>query len=123
MKYLHTMFRVTNLEKSLRFYCDGLGFQIVSQNQYPEGRFTLAFVQSHPGDPVLELTYNWDTDSYDRGSAFGHVAYRVDSIDSIQERLIKHGYNLSWGPGTTPNGKGKMAFVDDPDGYEIELLE
>lgn len=117
------MIRVTDLERSIRFYCDGLGFQVVSQTEHPEEKFTLTFLQSQPNDPYLELTYNWDTHSYERGNAYGHVAYRVKSIDEIQERLKKKGYDLSWGPGTTPSGKGKMAFVDDPDGYEIELLE
>ena len=72
---------------------------------------------------MIELTHNWDIEKYDRGNAFGHVAYRVQSIDEVQKRLKKFGYDLSWGPGLTPSKKTKMAFVDDPDGYEIELLE
>jgi lactoylglutathione lyase len=82
--------------------------------KYPNG-------EAH--EPLLELTHNWDIDQYDRGNAYGHVAYQVDSIESIQSRLKQNGFDLSWGPGTTPSGKRKMAFVDDPDGYEIELLE
>jgi lactoylglutathione lyase len=126
MKYLHTMFRVTDLEKSLHFYRDGLGFQVVSREDHAAGKFTLLFLRAG-GDsdqgPMLELTHNWETDHYERGDAFGHVAYEVDSIDAIQKRLRQKGYDLSWGPGKTPSGKRAMAFVDDPDGYEIELLE
>ena len=72
---------------------------------------------------MIELTHNWDTQSYVRGDAYGHVAYAVDSIDDLQKQLKANGYDLSWGPGLTPSKKTKMAFVDDPDGYEIELLE
>ena len=126
MRYLHTMLRVTQLERSIHFYCEGLGFKLVSKNDYPEDRFTLVFLQSNSGlsgESMLELTYNWDTHQYSRGDAYGHVAYQVDSIENVRERLQKHGYDLSWGPGKTPDGRRKMAFVDDPDGYEIELLE
>jgi lactoylglutathione lyase len=72
---------------------------------------------------MLELTHNWDTDRYDRGDAYGHVAFAVPSIDRVRAQLRAAGYDLSWGPGTTPDGRRAMAFVDDPDGYEIELLE
>ena len=127
MKYLHTMIRVVDLEKSIHFYTQGLGFELVKRNDYESDRFTLAFLKSKDdtGDnaPMIELTHNWDTKSYIRGDAYGHVAYQVDSIDAIQANLKKHGYDLSWGPGLTPNGKTKMAFVDDPDGFEIELLQ
>jgi lactoylglutathione lyase len=126
MRYLHTMLRVTDLERSKRFYCEGLGFELVRERRYDDGRFTLAFLRA-PGDrdsdAMLELTHNWDTDSYTRGDAYGHVAYEVDSIDAIRQRLERAGYALSWGPGKTPDGRRAMAFVDDPDGYEIELLE
>jgi lactoylglutathione lyase len=126
MKYLHTMIRVTDLDRSLKFYCDGLGFQVSKRNEHPEGKFTLVFLRSEADGeqgPAIELTYNWDTKHYDRGDAYGHVAYAVSSIESVQKRLKLHGYDLSWGPGRTPNGKKAMAFVDDPDGFEIELLE
>ena len=127
MRYLHTMLRVTNLERSLKFYVEALGFTLVSRHDYPHDRFTLAFLRA-PGDahasaPQLELTHNWDTTCYDRGDAYGHMAYAVDSIEAIQLRLRSHGYALSWGPGRTPGGKTKLAFIDAPDGYEIELLE
>lgn len=126
MRYLHTMFRVTDLDRSLRFYGDGLGFQVVSRRPHPEGKFTLAFLRAPDdaeGGPLLELTHNWETDTYERGDAFGHIALHVESIAGVQARLKKHGYDLSWGPGKTPDGLRAMAFVDDPDGYEIELLE
>jgi lactoylglutathione lyase len=126
MKYLHTMLRVMDLEASLKFYREGLGFSLVSRNEYPEGKFTLVFLRA-PGDsdegPLIELTHNWETSHYERGDAYGHVAYEVDSIEAIRARLREHGFDLSWGPGETPSGKTRMAFVDDPDGYEIELLE
>ena len=129
MKYLHTMIRVIDLEKSLHFYTQGLGFEVVSKQENEEGQFTLVFLQSkedqkeNSNSAMIELTHNWDTKSYVHGDAYGHVAYRVDSIHQIQERLKLNGYDLSWGPGLTPNGKKKMAFIDDPDGFEIELLE
>jgi lactoylglutathione lyase len=126
MKYLHTMLRVLDLEKSLKFYCEALGFNLISREDYPKDKFTLAFI-APPGSvkdtPMIELTWNWDTKSYNRGDAYGHVAFQVDSIAEVRKRLQEHGHDLSWGPGETPSGRRKMAFVDDPDGYEIELLE
>jgi lactoylglutathione lyase len=123
MKYLHTMIRVTDLERSLHFYCQGLGFTLVSRQDYEKDRFTLVFLGHGKNQPLIELTYNWDTHEYDRGNGYGHLAYQVESIDQIQSLLKQSGYDLSWGPGMTPSGKTRMAFVDDPDGYEIELLE
>jgi lactoylglutathione lyase len=126
MRYLHTMLRVTDLDASLKFYCDGLGFRVVSRKDYPDGKFTLVFLRAEAdgdGGPLLELTHNWKTEHYERGDAYGHVAYETPSIESVRAGLREHGYDLSWGPGKTPGGTRKMAFVDDPDGYEIELLE
>jgi lactoylglutathione lyase len=126
LQYLHTMVRVGDLETSLRFYTEGLGFKLLRKSDYPKDKFTLAFLRA-PGDddngPCIELTYNWDTKSYDRGNGYGHTAFLFESIDEVQKRLKRSGYDLSWGRGSTPDGKRKMAFVDDPDGYEIELLE
>jgi lactoylglutathione lyase len=126
MRYLHTMIRVRDLEKSLKFYIEGLGFKLVRKSDYEKDKFTLAFL-SAPGDlnegPQIELTYNWETKDYQNGNAYGHTAYRVSSIDEIKKSLVNIGSDLSWGPGKTPDGRRKMAFVDDPDGYEIELLE
>ncbi len=126
LTYLHTMIRVSNLEKSLHFYCNGLGFEVVKREDHEKDRFSLVFLRagcSSSSDPMIELTYNWDTHHYDKGNGYGHVAYQVDSISEVQRQLQSNGYDLSWGPGETPNKKRKMAFVDDPDGYEIELLE
>ncbi len=126
LKYLHTMIRVTDLDKSLHFYTKGLGFKIESRQDYEEDRFSLVFLRADSDSengPLIELTHNWDTHAYTRGDAYGHTAYRVDSIEKVQARLKENGYDLSWGPGLTPSKKTKMAFVDDPDGYEIELLE
>ncbi len=126
MKYLHTMIRVGNLDKSLDFYVNALGFALVRKNDYPKDRFTLAFLAPPGGNaesPLLELTHNWDTPSYDRGDGYGHVAFEVASIEEIQRKVQAKGYDLSWGPGATPSGNQRMAFIDDPDGYEIELLE
>lgn len=126
LRYLHTMIRVADLEKSLHFYTQGLGFQVISRQDYEKDRFSLVFLRANKdltNGPMLELTHNWDVKSYTRGDAYGHTAYEVDSIHEVQIRLKKNGYDLSWGPGLTPSKKTLMAFVDDPDGYEIELLE
>ena len=120
------MIRVGDLNKALHFYCEGLGFKLLRQTEYKQEKFTLAFLCAPSDDdmgPQIELTFNWDTTQYDRGNGYGHIALQVESIDEIKSRLVKSGYDLSWGPGKTPDGKRKMAFVDDPDGYEIELLE
>ncbi|MGK5089466.1 lactoylglutathione lyase [Bdellovibrionota bacterium FG-2] len=131
MRYLHTMIRVTDLEKSLHFYIQGLGFRVVKRNEFPEEKFTLVFLSSAASEenapgasaPLLELTHNWGVTQYTRGDGYGHMAFRVDSVEKVRERLRASGYDLSWGPGLTPDKKRSMAFVDDPDGYEIELLE
>lgn len=127
MRYLHTMIRVGNLEKSVEFYTKVLGFREVKRAEYKDGEFTLVFLQSalnaSPNEPTLELTYNWGVTSYDLGKGYGHVAYQVDSIDEIALRLKQHGHSFSWGPGKTPDGKRGMAFLADPDGYKIELIE
>jgi lactoylglutathione lyase len=118
------MLRITDVERSLRFYRDGLGFELVRRQDYEKDRFTLLFLRiGGAAEPELELTHNWDTKEYARGDAYGHMAYRVESIEAVRERLRQHGYDLSWGPGHTPDGRTVMAFVDDPDGYELELLE
>lgn len=127
MQYLHTMIRTGDLEKSVDFYTQILGFREVRRGEYPDGEFTLVFLQASgdSGDygPMIELTYNWGKDSYEQGNAYGHVAYRVDSIEHIGRRLSEAGLNFSWGPGATPDGRKGMAFIKDPDGYEIELIE
>ncbi len=133
MKYLHTMLRVSDLEKSLHFYNIALGFKVVSRQDHAKDKFTLVFLFA-PSDsiypqpapvaaPMIELTYNWGVSSYEKGNAYGHMAYQVESIEKIQIQLKQHGYDLSWGPALSPSGNSRLAFIDDPDGYEIELLE
>lgn len=126
MKYLHTMIRVGDLEKSIYFYCEVLNFEFLSREDYKDGNFTLVFLRS-PGDdnngPVLELTYNWGITKYELGEGYGHVAYEVPSIIDFQKRIQKLGFDLSWGPKKSPSGSKMIAFLTDPDGYKIELLE
>lgn len=125
MRYLHTMIRVGDLDRSVDFYTRVLGFVEVKRSDYPDGKFTLVFLRA-PGDsdegPLLELTYNWGVEQYDLGTGYGHIALQVDSMDVIAKSLASAGLGFSWGPGKTPDGKTTMAFVDDPDGYKIELL-
>jgi len=119
MKYLHTMVRVTDLEKSLRFYCDALGLREVRRYDNEQGRFTLVFL-SAPGDESaqVELTYNWDPEEYGIGRAFGHLAYQVDDIYAACQRLADHGVTIN-----RPPRDGRMAFVRSPDNISIELLQ
>ncbi|CAG0908199.1 unnamed protein product [Cyprideis torosa] len=121
------MLRTGNLDASVAFYTQLLGFTEVRRGEYPDGEFTLVFLQAS-GDsgqqaPMIELTYNWGKDKYELGSGYGHVAYRVESLAAIGEKLEAAGGKFSWGPGDTPDGKKGMAFLKDPDGYEIELIE
>jgi len=119
MKYLHTMVRVTNLEASLAFYRDALGLELVRQRDYPKGRFTLAYLAA-PGDggAELELTYNWDAEEYGGGRNFGHLAYAVDDIYAVCQRLAERGVTIN-----RPPRDGHMAFVRSPDNISIELLQ
>jgi len=119
MKYLHTMVRVTDLEASLRFYRDALGLEVLRQREYPQGRFTLVFLAA-PGDSEaqVELTYNWDPETYTGGRNFGHLAYRVDDIYALCRRLQEHGVTIN-----RPPRDGHMAFVRSPDNISIELLQ
>ena len=125
MRILHTMIRVTQLERSLHFYTEILGMQLLRQRDYPEGRFTLVFVGFQPENEgsVLELTYNWDTDAYQMGDAFGHIAIAVDDVYAACERIRAMGGTISREPGPMKHGSTLLAFVKDPDGYAIELLE
>lgn len=119
MKYLHTMVRVTDLEESLRFYRDALGLEVTRKRDNPQGRFTLVFLAA-PGQPEaeVELTHNWDPESYAGGRNFGHLAYAVDDIYAACERLQQHGVQI-----LRPPRDGKMAFVRSPDQISIELLQ
>ena len=119
MKYLHTMVRVTDLDASLRFYRDALGLEVLRQREHPQGRFTLVFLAA-PGDSEaqVELTYNWDPETYTGGRNFGHLAYRVDDIYATCRRLQEHGVTIN-----RPPRDGHMAFVRSPDNISIELLQ
>ena len=119
MKYLHTMVRVTDLDASLDFYCNKLGLELVGRNDYQAGRYTLAFLAA-PGDhgAQVELTYNWDPESYGIGRAFGHLAYEVDDIYALCERLMRAGVTIN-----RPPRDGRMAFVRSPDNISVELLQ
>jgi lactoylglutathione lyase len=124
MRILHTMLRVTDLEKSLAFYTTVLGMRLLSKTDYPEGKFTLAFVGY--GEPsqeaVLELTYNWDVHAYDKGSAYGHIAIEVDDVYQACDAIRSKGGKIKREAGPMKGGKTVIAFVEDPDGYSIELL-
>jgi lactoylglutathione lyase len=119
MKYLHTMVRVADIEQSLRFYRDALGLAEVSRKDYPQGRYTLVFLAA-PGDSSaqVELTHNWDPESYTGGRNFGHLAYSVDNIYATCQRLREHGVTIN-----RPPRDGRMAFVRSPDNISIELLQ
>jgi lactoylglutathione lyase len=119
MKYLHTMVRVTNIDASLAFYRDALGLTELSRKDYPQGRFTLVFLAA-PGDTdaQVELTHNWDPESYGGGRNFGHLAYAVDDIYATCQRLADHGVTI-----LRPPRDGRMAFVRSPDNISIELLQ
>jgi len=119
MRYLHTMVRVTNLDESLRFYCDGLGLREVRRTENETGRFTLVFLAA-PGDESaqVELTYNWDPEAYGIGRAFGHLAYEVDDIYATCQHLMNLGITIN-----RPPREGRMAFVRSPDKISIELLQ
>lgn len=125
MRLLHTMLRVGDLERSLGFYTDVLGMTLLRRKDYPEGRFTLAFVGYGPEEThtVIELTHNWDTDRYELGTAFGHLAIGVDDIRATVERIRAAGAKVVREPGPMKHGTTVIAFVEDPDGYRIELIE
>ncbi len=119
MRYLHTMVRVTDLDESLKFYCDALGLRELRRTENEKGRFTLVFLAA-PGNESaqVELTYNWDPETYTIGRAFGHLAYEVDDIYAACERLQQHGVTIN-----RPPRDGRMAFVRSPDKISIELLQ
>lgn len=119
MKYLHTMVRVTDLDTSLRFYCEGLGLKEIHRKDNEKGRYTLVFLAA-PGDESsqIELTYNWDPEVYTGGRNFGHLAYRVENIYAVCQRLMDMGVTIN-----RPPRDGHMAFVRSPDQISIELLQ
>ena len=122
---LHTMLRVADLERSLSFYTDVLGMQLLRRKDYPSGRFTLAFVGygSEKDHTVLELTHNRDTESYTLGDAYGHIALGVEDIRSTCAGIADKGGRVVREPGPMKHGTTVIAFVEDPDGYKVELIE
>ncbi|HGO9236898.1 TPA: lactoylglutathione lyase [Neisseria meningitidis] len=125
MRLLHTMLRVGNLEKSLDFYQNVLGMKLLRRKDYPEGRFTLSFVGygDETDSTVLELTHNWDTERYDLGNAYGHIAVEVDDAYEACERVKRQGGNVVREAGPMKHGTTVIAFVEDPDGYKIEFIQ
>ncbi len=125
MKIIHTMLRVTNLEKSIEFYKDKLGMFINKHTDYENGKFTLVFLGYGPieSHPQIELTYNWDIDSYKSGDAFGHIALGVKDIYELCDKLKKDGVKVTREPGPMKFGGSTIAFIEDPDGYKIELIQ
>ena len=119
MKYLHTMVRVNDLDASLDFYCNKLGLKLTRKNDYPDGRFTLAFVSAPDDDSAaIELTHNWDNEALGSARNFGHVAYAVDDIYALCQKLMDAGVTIN-----RPPRDGRMAFVRSPDNISIELLQ
>lgn len=124
MRLLHTMLRVGNLERSIDFYTGVLGMQLLRQKDYPDGKFTLAFVGygDESDNTVIELTYNWDTDHYDLGEGYGHIAIEVDDVYEAVTELKGRGGKVIRDAGPMNAGTTIIAFIEDPDGYPIELI-
>jgi len=124
MRLLHTMLRVGNLQKSLAFYTDILGMTLLRKNDYPEGKFTLAFLGygDEANHTALELTHNWDTDNYELGNGYGHIAIEVDDVYQATAEIEKQGGNILRPAGPMNAGSTIIAFVADPDSYPIELI-
>lgn len=125
MRFLHTMLRVGDLDRSIAFYTETLGMKLLRKSVNEEYKYTLAFVgyADESEQAVIELTYNWGTDSYDQGTAFGHVALGADDIYATCENIRKAGGNITREPGPVLGGSTEIAFVEDPDGYKIELIQ
>ena len=125
MRLLHTMLRVGNLDRALMFYTDILGMRLLRKKDYPDGRFTLAFVgyQDEDEGAVLELTHNWDTESYELGTGYGHVAIEVEDAYDACARIKAKGGLVVREAGPMKHGSTIIAFVEDPDGYKIELIQ
>ncbi|AVZ79772.1 lactoylglutathione lyase [Zoogloeaceae bacteirum Par-f-2] len=125
MRLLHTMLRVGNLERSIAFYTEVLGMRLLRRQDYPEGRFTLAFVgyQDEADGAVIELTHNWDTSSYELGNAFGHIAVAVPDAYRACEEIRARGGKVVREAGPMKHGSTVIAFIEDPDGYKIELIQ
>jgi len=124
MRLLHTMLRVGDLDRSIEFYQNVLGMKLLRRKDYPDGRFTLAFVGygDESANTVIELTYNWDTDSYDLGEGYGHIAIEVDDVYEAVDELRNRGGKVIREAGPMNAGTTIIAFIEDPDGYPIELI-
>jgi lactoylglutathione lyase len=125
MRLLHMMLRVGELERSIRFYTEVLGMNLLRRKDYPSGRFTLAFVGYglESAETVLELTHNWDISSYEIGAGYGHIALDVENIAATCEMIRAQGGKIVREPGPMKHGTTVIAFVEDPDGYKIELIQ
>ncbi len=125
MRFLHTMIRVGDLEKSIAFYTEALGMDLLRRKDFPGGRFTLAFLGygDEESNTVIELTHNWDTSHYEIGDGFGHIAIGVEDITGACERVRQLGGTVVREPGPMKHGSTVIAFVEDPDGYKIEFIE
>ncbi|MEH2409452.1 lactoylglutathione lyase [Nostoc sp.] len=125
MRLLHTMLRVGNLEESLKFYCELIGMKLLRRTDYPGGEFTLAFVGygDESDNSVIELTYNWGVKKYELGNAYGHIALGVDDIYATCEEIRNQGGKVVREPGPMKHGSTVIAFVEDPDGYKVELIQ
>ena len=124
MRILHTMLRVGDLQRSITFYTELLGMKLLRRKEYPDGRFTLAFLGygDESANTVLELTYNWGVDSYEIGTAFGHIALEVDDVYQATDALNKRGGKVIREAGAMNAGTTIISFIEDPDGYQIELI-
>ena len=124
MRILHTMLRVGDLDRSIKFYTEVLGMELLRRKDYPDGKFTLAFVGygDESDNTVIELTHNWDTDSYDIGSGYGHVALEVDDVYKAADDIKLRGGKVLREAGPMNAGTTIISFVEDPDGYPIELI-
>ncbi len=125
MRVLHTMVRVGNLERSLDFYTNVLGMKELRRKDYPDGRFTLAFVGygDESSNAVIELTHNWDTTAYEIGTGYGHIALGMENIYTACDAIREKGGKITREPGPMKHGTTEIAFVEDPDGYKIELIQ
>jgi lactoylglutathione lyase len=125
VRLLHTMIRVGDLERSIKFYTEVLGMRVLRSKEYPEGRFTNTFVgyEDESQAAVLELTYNWDTHSYDLGNGYGHVAVAVEDAYKACDEIRKRGGKVTREAGPMKHGTTVIAFAEDPDGYKIELIQ